>query len=525
MSSAQRSKSPLRRWVLRGFAAFAIILAAVGVGLYRYADLLIERRLRPATIELLRQRFDSEVELPSLKVSLAPSLSVRAEGLVLRHEGRRDIPPIIAVRAFTIASTLRELWARRIDRVHVEGLEIVIPPRRGADMPSLTPTTSPSDADGNEPDVFIRELVTESSLLTIMSKRPDKAPRVFQVRRLRFENLEFSKKAPFEATLTNPTPAGEIAVVGAFGPWHREEPSLTPIEGSFLFDADLGTIKGIGGALHAEGTFGGPLEFIRTSGRTKTDGFHLSTGGAKFPLFVDYDAIVDGTNGDTRLERVDGRLAESHITARGEIVRVEGVKGRRITLDTTTQGGRLEDFIKLTTRVQTSPIIGRVNAKAKLDIPPGEAEVIDRIDLDGTFEVQRALFTSEAIQERIDELSRRGRGRPTDQSIDNVASNLRGSFRLRNGRMTLRSLTFSLQGAEVQLAGDYDVRSGRLDFQGELRLQARASRTQTGWKSLVLRLFDPLLDGKGAGTVLPIRITGTRDQPKFSADVKRAIFR
>ena len=179
----------------------------------------------------------------------------------------------------------------------------------------------------------------------------------------------------------------------------------------------------------------------------------------------------------------------------------------------------------MTTRVQTSPIVGRVNAKAKLDIPPGETEVIDRMDLDGTFEVQRALFTSEAIQDRIDELSRRGRGRPADQAIDNVASNLRGSFRLRNGRMTLRSLTFSVQGAEVRLAGEYDVRSGRLDFQGELRLQARASRTQTGWKSLVLRLFHPLLDGKGAGTVLPIRITGTRDQPKLSADIKRAILR
>ena len=524
-TSAQRSKSPLRRWVIRGLVAFAIILAAVGVGLYLYADSLIERRLRTATIELLRQRFDSAVDLSSLKVSLAPSLSVRGEGLTLRHQGRHDIPPIIAIRAFTIGSTLRELWERRIDRVYLEGLEIVIPPRRGADMPSLTPTTSPSDAKGNEPDVFIRELVTENSLLTIMSKRPDKGPRVFHLRRLRFENLEFSKKTPFEGTLTNPTPAGEIAVVGAFGPWQGEAPSLTPIEGSFLFDADLGTIKGIGGALHAEGTFGGPLEYIRTSGRTRTEGFHLSRGGARFPLIVDYDAIVDGTNGDTRLERVDGRLAESHITARGEIVRVAGAKGRRITLDTTTTGGRLEDFIKLTTRVQMSPMVGRVNAKAKLDIPPGEAEVIDRMDLDGTFEVQRALFTSEAIQDRIDELSRRGRGRPTDQSIDNVASNLRGSFRLKDGRMTLRSLSFSVQGAEVRLAGDYDVRSGRLDFKGELRLQARASRTQTGWKSLVLRLFDPLLDGDGAGTVLPISITGTRDQPKFGADIKRAILK
>ena len=163
--------------------------------------------------------------------------------------------------------------------------------------------------------------------------------------------------------------------------------SLTPIEGTFLFDADLGTIKGIGGALHAEGNFAGPLELIRTSGRTRTEGFHLSSGGAKFPLLVDYDAIVDGTNGDTILERVDARLGTSSISAKGAIVKVEGTKGRRITLDTKTRGGRLEDFVKLATRVTSSPLTGIVNVDARLDIPPGEADVSDRMNIDGTFNV------------------------------------------------------------------------------------------------------------------------------------------
>ena len=520
------SAGTARRWVVRVLIAFAVVLVGIGVAAYLYADSVIEQRLRRATIELLQRRFDSEVELESLKVSLTPSLSVRGEGLILRHEGRRDIPPIITIRAFTIASSVSELWRRRIDRVHLEGLEIMIPPRRGADMPSFKPTSDAATNGGNgQPDIYIRELLTEDSLLTITSRRPDKSPRVFQLRRLRFENLEFSKKTPFEAALTNPTPAGEINVVGAFGPWQAQEPSLTPIEGTFTFEADLSTIKGIGGDLHAEGTFSGPLEYIRTSGRTKTEGFYLSTGGAKFPLLVDYDAIVDGTNGDTRLERVDGQLAESHITARGEIVSVVGANGRRITLDTTTHGGRLEDFIKLTTKVHHSPMTGRVNVAAKLDIPPGEAEVIDRMDLDGTFEVQHALFTSQSIQDRVDELSRRAQGRPTDQSVDNVASNLRGSFRLNDGRMMLPTLTFGVRGAEVRLAGTYAVQTGQLDFKGTLRLQARASRTQTGWRSLLLRVFDPLLDGKDAGTVLPISITGTRERPKFGADVKQAIFR
>ena len=169
---------------------------------------------------------------------------------------------------------------------------------------------------------------------------------------------------------------------------------------------------------------------------------------------------------------------------------------------------------------------GLVNVHAKLDIPPGEAEVIERMDLEGTFDVRSARFTSRAIQQRVDELSRRGRGRPEDGKIDDVASNLRGSFRLHNARMAVRSLSFRVEGAEVRLSGFYGIKTERLDFKGTLRLQAKASQTQTGWRSLVLKVFDPMLDDEGgAGTVLPISVTGTRDQPKFGADLKRAILK
>jgi hypothetical protein len=520
-------------------AGVLVIAGAVGAGLYYYADTLIERHLRPATIELLERRLNSRVELGSLKVTFQPSPSVRGEGLTIRYQGRSDIPPLVTARAFTITAGLLELWNRRIDRIHLEGLELMIPPRRSADMPSLgkepednaarsVESTAGALADSQQ-DVYIGELIAEQCLLVIASKREGKGPRVFQIRHLRFQDFEFSKAVPFRAAVTNPTPHGEIEAEGTFGPWAAAEPSLTPVKGAFVFEADLATIKGIGGALHAAGDFSGPLEYIRTAGRTRTDDFRLSTGGASFPLTVNYEAIVDGTNGDTTLERVDAILGTSRITAQGAIYRApddsHDKKGRRITLKTTTRGGRLEDFIKLTTRMTSSPMTGHVDVDARLDIPPGEAEVIDRMDLDGKFTVASARFTSETIQNRVDELARRGQGRPTDESIDDVASDLRGSFHLRDARLQLRSLTFSVEGATVRLAGAYDVKRELLDFSGELRLQARASQTQTGWKRTILRVFDPLLDAPDAGTVLPISVTGTREDPKFAADLKKAILR
>jgi hypothetical protein len=497
-----------------------VIVAACGlVGIYYYADQLVARHLRPATIGVLEERFDSTVELAAMSVSVFPQLRVRAEGVVIRHGGRRDVPPLISMRAFTISGNLRDLWQRRVERVHVEGLELVIPPRR----PNVTAASSASQP--TDSDVHIGELITEDGLLSIMSKREGKGPRVFQIRKLRFQDFHLAKAIPFEADITNPTPQGDVVTRGVFGPWDSSEPSLTPIDGTFVFDADLGTIKGIGGALHAEGNFSGPLELIRTSGRTRTEGFHLTSGGVKFPLVVNYEALVDATNGDTTLERVDGTLGVSRISARGEIVKVDGAKGRRITLDTSTRGGRLEDFIRLTTRVKTSPMTGLVDTDARLDIPPGEADVIDKMDLAGTFRVATARFTSETIQNRVDELARRGLGRPNDSEIDDVVSNFRGTFHLRDAKLHLNPLTFAVDGATVRLAGHYDTARELLDFRGELRLQATVSQTQTGWKRVVLKIFDPMLDGPGAGTVLPISITGTRDQPKFGADIKKAILR
>jgi hypothetical protein len=44
-------------------------------------------------------------------------------------------------------------------------------------------------------------------------------------------------------------------------------------------------------------------------------------------------------------------------------------------------------------------------------------------------------------------------------------------------------------------------------------------------KSFFLKIVDPLFKREGAGTYLPITITGSRDNPSFKLDVKRALLR
>jgi hypothetical protein len=40
----------------------------------------------------------------------------------------------------------------------------------------------------------------------------------------------------------------------------------------------------------------------------------------------------------------------------------------------------------------------------------------------------------------------------------------------------------------------------------------------TGWKHIALKAVDPFFSKAGAGTVLPIKITGKRGQPQFGLD-------
>jgi len=80
-------------------------------------------------------------------------------------------------------------------------------------------------------------------------------------------------------------------------------------------------------------------------------------------------------------------------------------------------------------------------------------------------------------------------------------------------------LTFGVEGASLVMAGTYNMDSGQLDFRGKLRLDAKLSQTTTGMKSFFLKAVDPLFEGKDGGTVLPIKITGTKGQPKYGLDL------
>ena len=488
--------------------------------------------VRDRAIAALNERFRSEVALDSLQISVFPRPEVSGGGLILRHNGRTDVTPLIRIESFSASAGLWGIMRSplRLKTVEVDGLEISIPPGgvHNADgEPSgagpTTPPTASTSSGSVASRLVIDQIVSRTARLEIVPRNPSKLPREFQIHHLVMRGLFDAGGAAFEAALTNPQPRGEITTQGTFGPWQADEPSRTPVRGEYVFDAaNLDTIKGIGGTLTSRGAYSGVLEKIEVKGETDTPDFSIDLAAQPVSLKTTFHAIVDGTNGDTLLERVDARVIETLIVAHGAVVRTKDVKGRRVALDVTIDEGRIEDLLKLAVKAGKPLMTGQVRMTTKLLVPAGDADVIDKLELDGRFSLDEARFSNVNVQEQINTLSQRGKGETANDG-PSVVSSLSGTFRMRKGTLTFADLSFAVPGAVVQIAGTYDMKRELLDFHGDLLLDAALEKTTTGWKAVAAKLAQPLFNRPGGGSKLPIKITGPREKPEFGLDVRRAI--
>ena len=486
--------------------------------------------VRERLIETLSEKLDSDVELSALSVRTFPLVAITGEKLVVRKRGTSG-PPLIAVRRFTVEGGLIGFLSRprRFNVVHLDGLEITIAPRQdGRKEANDDPGDRARDDRHDSAHVYIRRVLSHDARLVIIPRRAGKAPRVFAIHDLALDDAGFDRAMPFHALLTNPLPRGTIDVKGTFGPWHARRPGATPLGGKFDFhNADLSTVKGIGGTLSADGAFSGTLERIKVAGATDTPDFSVDVGGGTVPLRTRFDATVDGTDGDTYLHRVDAAFRRTSLVARGAITGTPGVKGRAVQLDVRMDRGRIEDVLRLAVGAPEALMTGDMEMTASLLLPQGAAPVSDRLQLTGTFALSRGAFEDGAVQRKLVALSRRGRGMNEEApATGEVVSNLRGNFRLAHGVIDFANLAFGVPGADVRIKGRYGLRTQGLDFLGHLRMRATVSQAMGGGvKGLLLKPFDPLFRRDGAGAVVPLKIGGTREAPKVGLDYGRVFTR
>jgi hypothetical protein len=497
-------------------------------------------------VQSLNERFRSQVALDTLAVDAFPAPAISGSGLRLRHNGRTDVEPLIGIDSFTASAGFWALASRsrlRLQTVELEGLAIRIPPGGLKSDPKDSGAVATSGheharATVNEPPrrrwlpfrrgsrgpLDIDRLVATRATLQITPKDPTKLPRIFEIHDLEMRDFGGERGSAFTASLTNPTPAGRIETSGTFGPWQSDDPHLTPIEGNYTFkNADLNTIKGIAGILTSEGRYRGALERIEVEGTTDVPDFRIDIAGTPVHLMTKFNAVVDGTNGNTWLERVDAQIGETLLKTKGAVVRAQDVKGRHVALDITIDKGRIEDLLQLAVKSARPIITGQIDLKTKFLLPAGDQSVVEKLRLQGAFKLAQARFANVDVQKKITMLSQKGRGDEDGNDGESVVSNLTGDFVMENSALRFAKLTFGVPGAVVQLAGTYNLRSEEMDFAGELLTDATLADMTSGIKSVVARIAQPFFRRPGGGSKFPIRISGTRNKPSFGLDVKKAL--
>jgi len=530
-----------RRWFLitTGLVLFAALTAGITLEyvLHNAAPILRNR-----VIQTLSERFNAPVELDTLDISLMKGVEVSGGGLRIPYANGAQLAPedqprfFLKAEHFRFHSAIRALLhsPMEVGVSHVEGFTIDLPP--GPQRAQLLgPREHVGLADPTQPrtqpkvTLLVDEILCDNAKLIVEVSDPRKEPHEFDITHLALHRTHDGDLSyNFEAQLTNPVPRGLINTTGHIGPWSIENPRESPVSGDYTFiNADMNTIKGIGGTLNSTGHYSGVLDHISVAGTTDTPNFSLDISDHPMPLTTKFDAYVNGTTGDTTLNSVDGMLGHTHILAKGTVMNLKG-KGHDIALDATIPDGHIDDVLYLGMKSQPPVMRGGVTMHSKIHIPPGKVRVVQKIELAGTLSINNATFTNPRIQNRLDGLSVRAQGHPEDvatASSDKIAearSNLKTTFSLGHGQMTLSKVDYTMPGVDLILDGVYSMDASAFEFKGHVRTDAKASQMVSGWKHFLLKPIDPFLSRNGAGVELPISITGQKNDVHFGLAFKDA---
>lgn len=545
MSATQKSFWRRRWWqvllaVLGVFVIGTLIAAKIA------ADRL-EPYVREKLVAYLEERYKADVDIGRLDLSLpmndrmtffitggkGAKLNFSAHDLKVVQKGMEDLPPLLVMKRLGVTVDFPTLMADTVIVTHVDlhGFEFTIPPkgRRGsiggggpkteAEKQEEAQKKEQNDDDTKSPVVRVEHIVADGMKLTILPAKEGKAPLIFDMKKLHLFGAAPGEPMRYEAELTNPKPPGIVHSTGTFGPFVVDEPGDTPLGGDYLFEkADLSVFKGIRGILKSTGKFDGQLNHIVADGVSDTPDFGLSYSKNTIRLQTKYHAIIDGTNGNTRLEPVEATIGTSTMICEGAVERYPGENGKTVALHVKMNGANMHDILTLAMKDANIPLKGKLTMDVDLKIPPGKQDYSDRLEVSGKFDLHDGQFTQKATRDKLADMSNRASGTP-NEAPDDVTSDFQGRFNLAKQVLHLQHLRFMIPGAEVNLDGSYNLSSDNLDFHGTLHTDAKLSQMmKTRWKRWALKPVDPFFKAEGGGSKFNIKIVGNRSSPDFGLE-------
>jgi AsmA-like C-terminal region len=465
----------------------------------------------------LEQKFGSHVEMKSFRSSFFPPSCV-AEGLTIRRNTQAGVTPIATVARLTIDGSYPGFFAvpKRITHVTVEGLHVFV----SAESERAGPQAPPAAAGADQTRIEIEDITADNSVLEFAPGEAGAKPLRFEIHKLTVNDAGGGKAMAYHAELSNPLPPGEIRAEGEFGPLDTGHPEEAPASGSYVFErANLGVFPGIGGTLYSSGKFEGKLNQLEVSGMTDTPDFNVSPNPHTVHLRTQYRAVVNGWNGDVSLKNVKAQLNNSIVLARGDIMSKGSSEGKTVSLTGVEEEGSIADWLDLLAHNHHTKMTGTMKFRTIVYVPPGKKDFIDRVNLRGDFEIGHADFTKPATQEKVNNLSRVAQGEKADAAPESVFENMRGHVEMDNGVANVSDLYFGIPGALAHMHGTWGVDDNKIDLHGNLRVDQKLSKGESGVKSVFLKTIEPMMKKKKAGEIVPVKITGTLRDPSYGLDI------
>lgn len=492
--------------------AAAIVLAAM-ILFFRYFPFSESN-----VTETLRETFPGSYQFTHFRNIYFPYPGCAADGVTFRsNSGESGKELRVTVTKLTMHGSYADLFYRPhyISRMILEGLHVQVPPpgQSGEFFSEQTPSR-----------VTIGEVAADGAVVEI--GRPDQGPPLkFEAREFRLTSVSAKSGMEYRVDMQNPEPPGEIKSAGHFGPFHNATAGQTPLSGNFSFDrGDLSSFNGISGFFFANGSYSGPLANIHVEGAVNVPDFEVVRSGHAGPLQNHFSAAVDGTNGDVTLNRVNAMYGKTEIVASGAVSHREGWDGKFTALDFTVHEGRIQDILRIFVSENRPPMSGVTSFKAHVTVPPDGKPFLEEVTLQGDFEISHGRFEKPSTQASVNELSATASGkkkaRPGEKpdSDENVDSETHSRVDLRNGIATLSDLSFAIPGADASMHGTFNLLNEKLDFHGNVKMDANFSQQTSGIKSVFAKLLDPIFKKKG-GSVVPVVMDGTYNSPHFGVDL------
>jgi hypothetical protein len=470
---------------------------------------------RYAVIQSLQQQAGMSVEIGKFRETYFPRPECIAEAVTFRREGGGQ--PFISIQKLTIVSSYANLPAHHIDMVRAAGFHLIVD---GGTVPENIAQTSSG--------VSIGQLIADGAEVEFPAQRRGEQSTVFQVPKLVLHQIADGNPLQFEATVRLPHPSAEVDVKGTFGPWRSGHGGDTALSGSYTVrQLELADFNGVEGELAATGKFEGPLQHVKTSGTVDIPNFEVRKSKHRVHLAAEYEATVNGLNGDVNVDAARAHFRNTTIVGAGPISGEPGKPGKTAKVVISSKQARIQDLLWMFVSTDPPDMTGAVVFRAKVKIPPERRPFLEKIGLEGDFGISDAQYPHPETQKNIDVLSARARGeadkvedtQEKDPSYDpgRVISNLKGHVVLQNAVAQLSDLSFDVPGASAKVHGTYNLENEKVDLQGHMHLEAELSKTTTGVTSVLLKVVQPFMHkSKRHESVVAIKIGGTYRHPTYT---------